>query len=193
METSSGGEVKEQEHEQEEGDLEQREVEQGETSKSEVKLDSVLQILSAFSANQSYSALMGILNWASLEFTKLKSEFDYTNFSRAVFSRYKALLFENPSRLRGAILNARERTILLLAFLYAIKPEYRNAWMQLLLQGIGCFEIASKTFKIQGEVYKADPKLFEDLKHALLNSVKPELKDEVLAIIDSVSSFLKRA
>lgn len=157
---------------------------------SEVKFDSVLQSLSVFCANQSYSAMMGILNWASLEFTKLKSESDYTNFSKAILSRYKALIYEDPQKL--PISDAKERTRLLLGFLYAIKPEYRNAWMQLLLQSVGCFEIAGKTFKIQGEVYKADPKLFDDLKSALLNSVKPELKDDVIAIADRISSFLKQ-
>lgn len=157
--------------------------------RSDFKIDSVLYCLSFFCANQSYSAMMGILNWAKLEFTKLKGEFDYTNFSRAVFSYYKSL-FKDPLRLRAAILDAKERTRLLLGFLYAIKPEYRNAWMQLLLQSIGCFEIASKTFKIQREVYKVDSKLFEDLKIALVNSLKPELKDEVLAIINSIEGLI---
>jgi len=155
----------------------------------------VIRALSGFAAEQSHIAMQGIVNWTGLD------EEVGTEFARDVLSSYSNAIQQamksDPSRAQGIakmlLSSPEKRGELVAAFLFSIEPSYRNAWMQLLLQSVGCFEIAGKTFKIQGEVYKADPKLFDDLKSALLNSVKPELKDDVIAIVDSASSFLKKA
>lgn len=157
----------------------------------EVKtIDPVIQVLSGFSANQSYCAMTGILGWASYE-VGLTSEDDYTEFAREVISHYSQLIDARDfSNLTGLLYDSKKRTDLILGFLFALKKEYRNAWMQIMLQSIGCFEIAGKSLKIQEELHKADPNVIAGLKNAFLESVKPELRDEALAVVESIAGII---
>jgi hypothetical protein len=151
----------------------------------------VIRALSGFAAEQGHVAVQGIINWTGLD------EEVGTEFAKDVLASYSKVIQEiksNPLKAQGIIkmlLKPEKRGELVAAFLFSIEPRYRNAWMQLLLQTIGCYEIANKTPKIQRAYLEARPTLAEELREVLIKSVKPALRSEVEAIIESLKFFLK--
>jgi hypothetical protein len=151
----------------------------------------VIRALSGFAAEQGHIAVQGIINWTGLD------EEVGTEFAKDVLASYSKVIQEiksNPLKAQGIVkmlLKPEKRGELVAAFLFSIEPRYRNAWMQLLLQTIGCYEIANKTPKIQRAYLEARPTLAEELREVLIKSVKPALRSEVEAIIESLKFFLK--
>jgi len=155
----------------------------------------VIRALSKFAAEQSHIAMQGIVNWTGLD------EEVGTEFARDVLSSYskeiQQAMKSDPSRAQGIakmlLSSPEKRGEFVAAFLFSLEPNYKNAWMQLLLQTIGCYEIASKTPKIQRAYLDARPRpiLAEELKELLVKSAKPELREEVEALIEGLNFFLK--
>ena len=154
----------------------------------------IIRALSGFAAEQSHIAMQGIVNWTGLD------EEVGTEFARDVLASYnkaiqQAIKSGDTSRMQGIakmlLSSPEKRGELAAAFLFSIEPSYRNAWMQLLLQTIGCYEIASKTPKIQRAYSDARPTLAEELREVLVKSAKPEFREEVEALIEGVKFFLK--